>query len=582
MFDLLFRNATLVDGSGALPFTGDLAVSGDRIAAMGRLPEAKAHRVIDAAGLVLSPGFIDIHSHADTVAFRETAADLYGPMLRQGITTFVGGNCGLGMAPLPDSPHRPSIDSFHEAFLAEDMRPHIHWSGVGEFMAYLDQKGMPLNMGLLLPHGILRLAAVGPETRHARRDEIELMSRWVDEGMQQGALGLSTGLQYFPGSQSDTGELIDLARVVARYDGRFASHLRSYSSTLRRAVNEAVTVAQEAGVHAQISHLFWIPDFNDTLNAAFRGIVKAGSALYKHVKFPVPTDSVPAEVLRQVDRLRETGDARIAVDAMPTSAGFTHLMAFFPPWVLAARDTNEIIARLRDKKMRKKMRRDIEKGDTHAWPHDRDDTWSMNFFRMLGWDGIWIMSVPSEPNKHLEGKSLRQVGKIWNMDPFDAACELLIQEQGKVLAFETLTTPGDDFIETSLLAPMGDRNTSIVTDSILMGFGLPSHLFYDCFPKFIGRYVRDKKTVSLEQGIRKCTGLSADSLGITQRGYLKEGYFADLVLLDLETIDTNSTFLDPRNDPDGIKLVVVNGQVAVDEKTYYKDALAGRVLRKRM
>jgi N-acyl-D-amino-acid deacylase len=580
MFDLIFENATIVDGSGKLRYTGDLAVTGEKIAALGRLSQAKAKRRIDATGRVLCPGFIDIHSHADTVVFRDNAADLFAPLLRQGITTFVGGNCGMGIAPVPKTPHDEFIDSYHEAFMAENIRDKLVWDDMAGFLEFLDGTGVPINTALLVPHGILRIGAVGPATRKATRDEIDLMASWLEQGMEQGAFGMSTGLQYFPGSQSDTGELLDLARVVARYDGRYTSHLRSYSATLDKAVAEAVTIGQEAGVHTQISHMFWIPDFGPLANKAFRAVAHAGSKLHKHVKFPVPADSVATAVLAGLEKLRQAGDARVSVDVMPTSAGFTHLLAFFPPWVLASKNKAEIIAKLKDKGARRRMRRDIEKGDTRAWPHDGNDTWSMNFFKMMGWSSVSIMSVVSEKNRHLQGMNLVQIGKEWKMHPFDVACELLLQEDGKVLAFETLTHPGDEFVEASMLGPLVDPNTSIVTDSILMSFGLPSHLFYDCFPKFLGTYVRDKKAVSLEDGVRKCTGLSADSLGIERRGYLREGYFADLVMFDLDKVRSNSTFMDPRRNPDGIEMVVVNGQVVVDGETYYKDALAGHVLRK--
>jgi N-acyl-D-amino-acid deacylase len=580
MFDLLFQNATIVDGTGQARFTADLAVRGEKIAAIGPLDGAKAKRTVAAKGLVLCPGFVDIHSHADLSVFRDDAAELIEPLIRQGITTFVGGNCGMGLAPIPETPYREFIDAFYEAFTAENLRSLITWNSFGEFTEYLDRKGVPTNVALLAPHGILRFAAVGPQARHARRDEIALMSRWLEEAMEQGAFGLSTGLQYFPGSQSEIGELVDLARIVSRYDGRFTSHLRSYSATLRQAVQEVVTIAQEANVAAQISHLFWVPDFGPLANQAFRGLAKTLSAAYQHVKFPVPTDSVAADVLRQIGRLRETGRARVSVDAMPTSAGFTHLLAFFPPWVLDARSVDEVMHKLRDKKIRRRIRRSIEQGDTRAWPHDRGDTWSMNFLKMLGYAGVSIMSVPSEKNKHLEGQNLVQIGKRWKMHPFDAACELLLQENGKVLVFETLTYPGDDFIELSLHASMRDPNTAIVTDSILMGFGLPSHLFYDCYPKYIQRYVRELKLVTLEEGVRKCTSLPAESLGVKKRGVLRPGHFADLVLFDLDTIKTNSTFLQPRHFPDGIRMVAINGRVVLDDGRYHDDANAGRVLRR--
>lgn len=580
MYDLLFRNATIVDGSGKLRFIADLAVQDDRIAALGKLGDAPAKKTVPAEGLVLCPGFIDVHSHADLVLFREDAGELFEPLIRQGITTFVGGNCGVGLAPLPDTPHSAFIDAFHEAFLAENIRGRVRWSTMGEWMSFLDHKGVPNNVALLAPHGILRIAAMGSDTRHARRDEIEKMCRWLEQALDEGAVGLSTGLQYFPGNQSETGELLDLARVVARYDGRFTSHLRSYSATLRNAVDEVATISREAEVHAQISHLFWVPDFNPLFNKVFRGVAKAASAVYQHIKFPVPTDSVASEVLEKIGEMRDSGEARISLDAMPTSAGFTHLLAFFPPWVLQVKDRQEILTRLADKKLRKKILRDIVKGDTKAWPHDQNSTWSMNLFKIMGWAAVFIMSVPSEKNKHLEGKNLVQIGKMWKMHPFEAACELLIQEQGRVLVFETLTYPGDDFIETSLYAPMVDPNTSIVTDSILMNFGLPSHLFYDCYPKFLQRYVRETGALTLEEGVRKCTSLPAASLGLKNRGLLKPGYAADLVLFNPDTICTYATAGDPRHHPGGINLVAINGKVVVDGHRYDKDASAGRVLRR--
>jgi N-acyl-D-amino-acid deacylase len=581
MYDLLFRQATIVDGTGALRYAGDLAVQGDAIAAMGRLNGAKAKRTIDAKGLALCPGFIDVHSHADLVVFRDNAAELFEPLLRQGITTFVGGNCGMGLAPIFDNPNRKYIDAYHEGFTSDNLRPLIKWSTLAEFMGYLDRRGVPANTALLAPHGVMRLAAVGARAGHANRDEIAQMSRWLEAAMEQGAFGLSTGLQYVPGNLSDTGELIDLARVTARYGGRFTCHLRSYSATLQKAVDELVLIGREAGLPVQLSHLFWVPDFNVPLNRAFRAVALAGSALYRRVKFPVPSDSAASKVLAQVAALRRSGDVQIAVDAMPTSTGFTHLIAFFPPWVFAqASDLNVLTNTLRDKKKRREIRRSIETGDTHAWPHDQENTWSMNFMKIMGYASISIMSVPSEQNRHLEGMNLVEIGKLWKMHPFDAACELLVQEGGKVLVFETLTHPGDDFVETSVRAPMGDPNTSIVTDAIMMGYGLPSHLFYDCYPKFLQRYVRETKVVTLEDGVRKCTSLPAESLGIKKRGALKPGNFADLALFDPEKIKTNATAKDPRRFPDGIKLVVVNGKIVVEGDKYHKATMAGRVLRR--
>ena len=578
MFDLLIRNAEIFDGTGKPRYQADLAVKNGKIAEIGQLPEAKAKRVVDGRGLFLMPGFVDIHSHSDMILHKENLVELVEPLLRQGITTFVGGNCGMGFAPVPEQ-NRDFIHAYWEAYTADDLRQSVQWETMGEFMSYLDNRGVPLNTALLAPHGILRLGAVGPETRHAHPDEIKLMARWLEQAMDEGALGLSTGQQYFPGSQSDNLELIDLGRVVSRRRGVFTSHLRSYSATLPQAVNEVLQVAEQADVPVQISHLFWIPDQGPLLNTITRNAAKLGSEIYRHVEIPVPLHLAAQKMIENIRDRREKGNLRVGIDAMPTSAGFTHLMAFFPPWVLQAGNRQEIINKLRDKKLRRRMRRDIEKGDTRAWPHDQNDTWSMNFFKIMGWGTAFIMSVPSEKNRHLEGKNLIEIGKMWKMHPFDAACELLLQEEGRVLVFETITHPGDDFVERSVYASMADPNVSIVTDAILMGFGRPSHLFYDCYPKFFQKYVRDLGMVTWETGVRKCTGLSADSLGLRGRGYLKRGYAADLVLMDPTTVCTHSTFEKPNVFPDGIRLVAVNGQAVVDEKGYHGDLLAGEVIR---
>jgi len=577
MFDLLFVDATVVDGTGRPRYQADLGVQGDTITDIGNLKGAPAERTINAKGLALTPGFIDIHSHADIVPYGDRYESLMEPLLRQGITTFVGGNCGLGLAPVPE-PHREFIHTYWEAFSSRKLHEEIEWDDMAGFIDFLTRRGTALNIALLTPHAMLRIGAVGTETRHAHPDETAQMARWLEEALDQGSIGMSTGLQYFPGSQSHVTELIDLARVLSRKRGVFTSHLRSYSATLPQAIDEVALVGSEADVPIQISHLFWIPDYTPTLNKLMHHALVLGSEIHKRVKLPLPLDFAAAELLQKIHQRRESGEVSINIDAMPTSAGFTHLLAFFPPYIFNSKNKEELIAKLRDKKMRKRIRRDIEKGDTKDWPHDGDTNWSMNFFKMMGWTTAFIMSVGSEKNRHLEGMNLVEIGKMWKMHPFDAAVELLLQEDGKVLVFETATYPGDDFVERSVYASISDPNVSIVTDSILMGYGRPSHLFYDCYPKFFQRYVRETGMVSLETGVRKCSGLSADSMGLPRRGYLKRNYFADLVLFDPDTIRTNSSFEKPDVYPDGIKMVVVNGQVVVDGNRYLGDKLAGAVV----
>lgn len=575
-FNVVIENAQVVDGTGAKPFSSDVAVQDDKIVAIGQLKDVQAERRISGVGKVLCPGFIDVHSHADLCAHTPEHPRILEPLIRQGITTFVGGNCGMGFAPLSGKNDRPIMD-YYKAFTGKDQSQIITWRTFGQYMDTLDRQGLALNMALLAPHGVIRLNSLGQVRRLASPEEVGEMSGLLRECLEAGALGLSTGLQYFPGNQSDTDELIQLGKVLKEERAVFTSHLRSYSNTLELAIDEVKQVSRACGIPAQISHLFWIPSVSPTIDSLIRKAVKLGSSIYRHVKIPIPLDAAVNKLLTKLGKEIEAG-LPLGIDGMPTAAGFTHLLAFFPQWVLE--DSMEAIrARIADPATRKRMLDDIENGES-IWPHREDRTWSMNFLKLMGWDGVYVMSVVSEKNKPLEGFSLKELSKRMGKHPFDVACDLLLEENGQVIVFETITRPGDDFVERSLFATMKSPHVSIVTDSILLGHGKPSHLFYDCFPKFISRYVRDYKSVSLEEGIRKCTSLPASQLGIQKRGVIKQGNYADLVLFDLKTINTLSTYEKPDVFPTGMERVFINGQEVLGPEGYKSEAKAGHLIRR--
>ena len=574
--DLVIKNAKMVDGSGTPSRVADVAIQGDRIAEIGQIEAGQATRQIDASGKILCPGFIDVHSHADLAVHLPEHPKILEPLIRQGITTFVGGNCGMALAPLTGR-HDTPILQFFKAFTGRDQDQALSWKTFGAYLDALNASRLAMNLAVLAPHGVIRLNEMGQARRTATPDEKAGMGDLLRECLDAGAMGLSTGLQYFPGSQSDTEELLYLGRILKGYDAIFTSHLRSYSNTLERAIEEVKQVARECQIRAQISHLFWVPHVNDTVDALVRRAAKIGSWIYRRVPLPIPLDSAAAKLLRKIGEEIKAG-LPLGIDGMPTAAGFTHLLAFFPPWVLE--DSLEtILGRIRDPETRRRMLKDIEEGQS-IWPHREANTWSMNFLKLMGWDGVFVMSVMSEKNKPLEGLNLKQIGRRQGKHPFDVACDLLLEENGRVLVFETFTRPGDDFVERSLWATLRDPNVSIVTDTILLGYGRPSHLFYDCFPKFISRYIRDQKVVSLEEGIRKCTSLPASQLGIRKRGRIEEGNYADLVLFDLNAINTRSSFERPDVFPTGIERVFINGQEVFGPDGYRSDAGSGRLIRR--
>jgi N-acyl-D-aspartate/D-glutamate deacylase len=579
VYDLILENAMVLDGSGGEPFGGSVGIKDGLIAAVGGLEEAEAAKRIDAGGRVVCPGFIDVHSHADLALFRDDAAELLQPLVRQGITTFVGGNCGMALAPIT-AENREGLKTYLEVFTQMDFDTAVQWQSMGEFMDHVDGKGLLLNMALLVPHGMLRISALGLEDKPADTGALEMMKWLLEESMEAGAFGLSTGLQYFPGLFSDTQELIELSSPLSSYGGIFTSHLRSYTSTtLGKAIDEVGEVARANGIRGQVSHIFSIPWMGPVHPIA----LKALKWMCRHPETTLklaPDFALDASmnvVLKRLEKNRRAG-ADIAMDIMPTTAGFTHLLAFFPPWVLTG-NREKVLDRVSDPAQRKEMLRDIEKGKP-AWPHSGRDNWSLNIMRQMGWDAVTVMAVHSEKNKHLEGRLFTDIAAERGMHPFDVMCDLLIEEDGQVLVFESMSEPDDAFTERYTFPALQDDRTMITTDTILMGVGKPSYLFYGCYPKFIGRYVNEKRLLGLPEAVRRCTSLPAEFFGIEGRGLVREGCHADLLVMDAERFCTEAVFRDPERFPEGLDTVLVNGIPVVEGGKAVTGALPGSMLRR--
>jgi len=579
LFDTIIEDALVVDGSGGEPYKADVGVAGACVEKVGDLEGSEAAKRIDAGGRVVCPGFIDVHSHADLTMFRDDAAELLQPLVKQGITTFVGGNCGMSLAPVTDE-NREGLKTYLEVFTQMDFDTDIKWKSMGEFLDHVDEKGILLNMAPLVPHGMLRISALGLEDKPADAGAMAMMKWLLEESMDVGAFGLSTGLQYFPGLFSDTAELVELAGSLPQYGGIFTSHLRSYTaSTLGKAIDEVGEVAQANGIRGQVSHIFSIPWTGPIHPLALKGL----KWMCNHPDFTLKVipdfalDMSMNVVLKRLEKNREKG-ADIAMDIMPTTAGFTHLLAFFPPWVLTG-DRDKVLARISDPEQRKEMLRDIEKGKP-TWPHSGKNNWSLNIMKQMGWDAVTIMAVRSEKNKHLEGRLFTDIAEEQGKHPFDVMCDLLIEEDGNVLVFESMSEPDDSFTERYTFPALQDPRTMITTDTILMGVGKPSYLFYGCYPKFFGRYVNERKLVELPEAVRRCTSMPADFFGIEKRGMVREGYYADLLLMDADNFKTEACFREPERFPTGLDTVIVNGSPVVEGGEVVPGILAGKALRK--
>ncbi len=578
--DIILENALIVDGSGGSPYQADVGLQGRFIVAVGDLSKSDAAQRRDVTGRVVCPGFIDVHSHADLAFFRPDHDDMLTPLVEQGITTFVGGNCGMALAPITRD-NREGIKTYLEVFTQMDFDRDIKWSTMGSYMDHMDTKGLLLNSAQLTPHGVMRISALGLSDKPADDKAIALMQKLLEESLEAGAFGLSTGLQYAPGLHSDTRELSMISKPLTDYDAVFTSHLRSYTSNcMDNAIDEVARVAADNNIRGQISHIFSVPWTGPLLHPLALKVIKwlarHGESAVKWIPDSL-LDMEMNRILEKVARVRQSG-VGMGMDIMPTTTGFTHLLAFFPPWSLTG-DRQAVLERLQDRQTRREIRKDIEQGRP-IWPHREKNTWSLNLIRQMGWDALIVMAVNSDKNKPLEGRRFTDIAEEQNKHPFDVMCDLLLEEDGQVLAFETMSDPDDVFTERYTFPGIKDPDTMISTDTILLGMGRPSYLFYGCYPKFINRYVYQKNLLDLPAAIAKCTAIPADHFGIKYRGRIKEGFFADLLVIDAENFRTRANFVDPCHGAEGLDMVFINGcQVVSNGKRINKD-LPGKMLRK--
>jgi N-acyl-D-aspartate/D-glutamate deacylase len=528
MYDLLIRNARIIDGTGNPWFQGDIAIAGASVTAVGRVT-GEASRVLDAAGLYVCPGFIDVHAHGDFTPFDKRVVDY---KLRQGITTEVNGNCGFSAAPV----HPATVSlvrRYVEGFIAPEQGVPWDWRSLGEYLDSIARAQMAINIAPLVGHGALRAAAMGYEQRAPSPAELETMKALMRESMQQGAFGLSTGLVYVPGSYAQTAEVIDIAKVAARDGGLYATHMRNEGEQLFKAFDEAIQIGRAAEIPVQISH---------------------------HKASGKPNHGKVHQTLQRLEEERAHG-LEITVDQYPYTASSTTLASVLPPW---AQDGGvpKILARLQDAATRRQIKAAMAADPQH----------SEQMIRGCTWDEILIASVKSERNKACEGKSLQQIGATRGEDPLESVLNLLLEEECAVAMI--MFTMAEEDVRTVMRHPA----TMIGTDGI-WSHGKPHPRIYGTYPRILGRYVRDERLLSLEEAVRKMTSFPAQKFGLWNKGIVRQGMDADLVIFDAGTIAEQSSFQDPHQYPVGLPYVVLNGQVVVDQGRY-TGQLAGKVVKK--
>jgi N-acyl-D-amino-acid deacylase len=528
VYDLIIRDAQVVDGTGNPWFRGDVAVSGASIAAVGRVT-GEAARVIEAHGLCVCPGFIDVHAHGDFTPFDKTVVDY---KLRQGITTEVNGNCGFSAAPV-DPSTVGLVRKYVEGFIAPAQGVPWDWQSLGEYLDSIARAQSVINIAPLIGHGALRAAAMGYEQRAPSAAELDTMKALMRDAMQQGAFGLSTGLVYVPGTYAQTDEIIAIAEVAARHGGLYATHMRNEAEQLFEAFDEAIQIGRQAGIAVQISH---------------------------HKASGRPNHGKVRETLARLQDERAQG-LDITVDQYPYTASSTTLASVLPPWAQVGGVPN-ILERLRDPATRREIKAAMVTDPQHG----------ERMIRGCRADEILIASVKSARNKACAGKPLQQIAEMRGEEPLDSVFNLLLDEECAVTMI--MFSMAEEDVRTVMRHPA----TMIGTDGI-WSHGAPHPRIYGTYPRILGTYVREVRLLSLEDAVRKMTSFPAQKFGLWKKGLVREGLDADLVIFDPARIAERSTFQNPHQYPAGLPYVIVNGQVVVDQERY-TGKLAGRVVKK--
>jgi N-acyl-D-amino-acid deacylase len=528
MFDHVIKGVTIIDGTGAPAYLADVGVSDGRIAAIGDLSAAESASVIDGTGKTLCPGFIDMHSHTDLEFFKDKAPDA---KVRQGVTTELLGQDGLGTAPI-SAADRPLMAGLVAGLLGKWPEGQWQWESFAEYLAALKGRGLPNNVAVLASHGPLRIAAMGMADKLAGREEIRKTQRELEVCLEDGAAGFSTGLIYPPCSYCDTEELIELNRVMASHGGPFVVHQRDEGFGLTHSFAEVSHIAKSAGVPLHVSHL----------------------QAYGQRNWPLMES-----VLTEADRLLAEG-VTVTWDRYPYLAGSTVLTAVLPAWTLS-QGTAALIKNLKDPAYRNLVKAEYSKG-LDVW-HNRSIS--------VGWGKVVVSAVTLTHNKWMEGKSCQEIADTLGLDPVDFIMDILAEES---LAVTMISHYGSEEV---LARVLGHPQATVGSDGIFGG--RPHPRLYGTFPRFLRRFAMDNGTLTPESAVRKITGFPAEILGLKKRGLIRQGYHADLVLLNWSTLKDNATYEEPHQYSSGVEYVFVNGVPVVNAGVAGSE-LPGQVLKR--
>ncbi len=521
MLDLLIKGGMIVDGSGNPGYYGTIGVSKDSITIFrGDVASLESRRIIDATGKIISPGFIDVHAHSALMILDDP---MHMPKVHQGITTELIGIDGNSYAPFKS---QKDLDDFIDLNSGLEGRPELTktWSSVSEYLDIYDRK-VSVNIAYIVGNSPIRIGGVGWDNRKPTNAELEHMKALLRESIQEGAFGISTGLDYPPGSYADTKELVDLSKEVARLGGFYHTHVRySLGDRYLDPFQEALEIGWRSGIPIHLTHVM------------------------RRVTYPGGGN----RILEMIENARDKG-MDVTFDCFPYPVGGTRLLIIFPQWTQDG-GPDKLRKVLASEESRKLLRKEVGP-------------------RGLTWDEMWLTYFNKPQNKRFEGKSIAAVSDMLGKHPVDAICDLLLDENLQI-SYTGSTADGGtihDFV-THPLQMTG-------SDALLLG-DFPPPMAYGTFPIILSQIVRDEKRMKLEEAIRKMTAFPAQRLGIRDRGLLHDGMKADITIFDAETIKAHSTRHNPKQLSTGVEYVIVNGQIVIDQG-HHTGILPGRALRYR-
>jgi N-acyl-D-amino-acid deacylase len=529
MFDIVIKNARIIDGTGAPWFTGDVGVTAGRITSMGFFPEnVAAKRVIQAQGRYLMPGFVDTHTHSDFELLRDPGLNY---KLYQGVTTLAIGQCGYSAAPVIDE-NLHALDQY-VGFIKAGVEPDWTWRSFGQWLDHIATLSPGVNIASFAGHGTIRIATMGFKNRPVTQKDIDNMTAMVRQCREQGAAGLTSGLIYPPGIWATAKELTAVTSGLCASRGTYESHMRNEAKGLLASVRETIQVGRDNDIPVQISH-------HKACGKENWGLIE--------------------KTLKLIEDARKSG-VDVVANQYPYDISSTTLRSILPAWVQEG-GLDALIKRLKDRDIRKQITAEINGNDS--------DDWENMFLNSGRADGVMLLFFPKTPQ--YEGKTLGQAAHILGKDPLEMAYDLMIDNPGEdTCGFAVMS-------EKDVRMAMQHPAVFIASDSIPAAPGAKVHpRAYSTFPRVLDKYVKQEKILSLEEAVRKMSSFPAQRLGLAQKGVIKKNMDADMVLIDMNAICDNASFESPYEKPGGIDMVMVNGQIAV-ENAMSCDAKAGKVL----